>query len=78
MITIRNAKANCRVGVCLDYFPEAVINCPGKSNLTEKGFVWLTVLQRCSPSWRGRHGSGSKRLAGHMADTLWKQRLNNK
>lgn len=51
MITIRNAKANGRVGVCLGYCPEAVINCPDKSNLTEKGFVWLTVQQRCCPSW---------------------------
>lgn len=33
MITIRNAKANGRVGVCLGYCPEAVINCPSKSNV---------------------------------------------
>lgn len=64
-------------------FPVAVMKYSDKGNLMEKGFSWLTVLERCSPSRRSTcehrqesHGgrAGGSKVTLHLyleADDEW-------
>lgn len=55
-------------------FP-VVTKCSNKSDLEGKGFTLPGVTEGSSLSWQQRHGGGNKRLAGHVASTFKKQRM---
>ena len=55
-------------------FP-VVTKCSNKSDLEGKEFTLAGVTEGHSPSWQRRLVGGNKRMAGHVAFILKKQRM---